>query len=118
MGYPRVAGDLRGVVYNSSDYYPHGVRLYSGVYPVHRFGRYSTSSVVAGDRVYRRHTKHCNFLQGAQVILGIRRYIYCVLRVKAQTARYNLGLLLSVYCSHNLSTQWVAALGVYRFHRC
>ena len=37
MGLPRVAGDLRDVVYNASDYHPHGVLLYSWVYSVHRF---------------------------------------------------------------------------------
>ena len=78
MGHPRVAGDLRNVVYNSSHYHPHDIRLYSILYFVHRLRRYSTSFLVAGDRLYGRHTEYCYFLQGTQVLLGIIRNIYRV----------------------------------------
>ena len=78
MGHPRVTGDLRGVVYNTSDYHPHDVRLYSGLYSVHSFGRHSTSPMVAVDRVYRRHAEHCYCLQSTQVILSIIRNLYKV----------------------------------------
>ena len=75
VGLPRVAGDLRGVVYNTSDYHPHGVLLYSGVYSVHRFRCHSTSSLVAGDGVYCRHPEHGCCLQGMQANLWNRVYL-------------------------------------------
>ena len=98
MDHPRVAGDLRSVVYNTPDYHPHGVLLYSRMYSLHRFGCPSTSSLVADHRVYRRHTEHGYCLQGMVVTRCVTVCLFRLQRAGTHAERSKLAFSLKHTC--------------------
>src|SRR5258708_31042916 len=116
MRLPRIAGDLYSVVHNTSNHHSHDLRLHFGIYAARCFGRHKTSPLVTDNPVHRGHTKYRYWIQGTQIVPGIKMSPYRVFNYRDTDFICIRGPPVPYYLLQSLSFAGFIAVEYYSHH--